>query len=203
MKKLFIILLLLISGKVSAQNPDEELIPTHQDDTSLTAFDHLKEGNYISTAAVSITGAGLTVLSYGSLSRNDAVTLVGLSIGAVGFLFSIGSWSELNKARELLVERGKSNKVDEELFRRVCQARVFAAGATIIGLSSSMLVLWGLITESDLIFGLGLGGVVAGSILELYVPLKVSKAMDLYKAGNSTSLRFGATNHGVGIVLNF
>ncbi len=163
----------------------------------------LKIAKNISAFSVSVGGNALWMAPSGNFSRHDNNTIWALGFAGSGFTLSIVTAFSMREAKMMLRTCGFGDIPGNELYRAVVRAQAMSACVTVIGFASTTLAIYGQYCQSDLVFGIGLGGVLASTFLSVFIPIMINDAIEIYNRGAPASLELSPTNDGIGMIFRF
>ncbi len=135
----------------------------------------------------------------------SGATFWGISLAGVGFIISIAPAWGLTELKNKMISCGFDKVPFNLLYRKMKWAQTMAVATTMVGFSSLGFTICGLIAESDWMFGIGIAGIITGTVLSSFVPGKIQAVIDLYdsKKPDSGKLSLGISGQGAGLVYRF
>ena len=165
--------------------------------------DYLKKSVEISATASLVAGNAFWLVSEGNFSMNESNTCWGLGITSVGLTMSILPCIRLTQAKDKMISCGFDKMNRNSLYRALSRAQALAVATTLTGITSFSIAVFGIAYRDEIVFGIGLGGIIASTILSVDVPILTQKTLDIYNENAAVNLKLGVTNHGFGVFYQF
>lgn len=163
----------------------------------------LKTAYTMSKAAFTIGANAIWLAPVEGMSMNDNNANWALGFAGTGFVLSIIPAISLREAKMMLRQCGFDNIPGNELYRAVIRAQAMSTATTVSGVAFLTLAIYGQYSQSDIAFGIGLGGTLATTVLSIFVPIMINDALEIYNRGAPVSLELGTTSNGIGMVCRF